>query len=171
MAALTGTLGIRPTLRNPGREYDELLIGVAFRAFLGGYYAVVAATGDLGLPADAAGIVPKGLLLNFGEGAEDASGAIQESVVGLAGSATVIRPRARLEVGGFVILDVPVGGAVSADQTDVGTEVFLYTDNILADITITVGGTDTRAKGVIVEFLTTGRYVVRFYSANVIAAK
>lgn len=164
------TVAARPETRNEVRVYENPIIKTAITVVIGGYYDVEQSTGELIPPADAAGHVPKGLLLNFGRGAVDASGKIPPEVTGAAAAAGVIRPRARVLTGGFSIIGVPMGGAVSADQTDVGLDVFLYTSNIEADLTITVGSTDTRPKGVITEFLAVGSYVVRMSSADVISA-
>ncbi len=100
--------------------------------YIGGYYALNAA-GYLTEPTDTAGVRLLGIIQGFGGGAADAGGALPLSVAGDTSASPV--PEAIVDVESKLINDIAVSGASSI--ADVGSAVYLSSDNWSADLTLT----------------------------------
>lgn len=164
MSALSGTLGILDELRirDEGNLPRPLVIANGETVYWGGYYALNTA-GYLTELANTAGLQPQGYISHFHRGAERRDGSIPEAVAGDTSASEP--PEAMLQVGGFTLENIPVA-AGSDDQSDVGDEVYLYTDNIKDDCTFTRQYSQPKSIGKAIKRVSSGRYDVRFYSAD-----
>jgi len=156
MASLTDAT--EPTLSSDLRELRAFQIADAEVVYQGGYYGVNAA-GYLTEMADTVALAPVGTINHFGMGCADAAGALPLSVTG--DTSATPPPQAVVDIGGKILEGVPVAGASTiADLMD---HVYLGTDNLLADLTITPT-TNTPPIGEIIKFHSATSFDVQLYS-------
>lgn len=126
----------------------------------GGYYGIDLTTGRLTEMTDVATVKPLGILDLMDSDTANAAGALPLQVTGNTSASP--EPKVTIGIGEKMIRDVPVAGASAI--TDVGELVYLTSDNVLSDLTLT-SAVSLPAVGYIVGFSTSTTFDVILFSA------
>lgn len=150
MAALTGP--ISPTQRiRPKADTQTYAIKDGSTVYQGSYVAIESATGRIVPFADSAGLVELGRVVEFDSPLQSGGSATGNT------AGTV---KAVVDIKGGVLERVPVTGASA--ETDVGTQVYLSTDNPSADLDV-AATVNTKVVGEIVRFYSATEFDVLLY--------